>query len=97
MQARAARRSYSASRVFSAGQSMTCEQPPYLACEPEATRGAPPRMRRLIGVDLFLSLSFWPVSGRFGAPGACPAASGLRVLPGVPWEGKGRQGRDNIY
>ena len=72
---------------------MTCEQPPWLqhlACEPEATRGAPPRMRRLFGVDLFLSLSFWPVSGRFGAPGACPAASGLRVLPGVPWEGTWR-------
>jgi hypothetical protein len=30
------------------------------------------------------------VSGRFGAPGACPAASGLRVLPGVPWEGTRR-------
>ena len=72
---------------------MACEQPPWLqhlACEPEATRGAPPRMRRLFGVDLFLSLSFWPVSGRFGAPGACPAASGLRVLPGVPWEGTRR-------
>ena len=86
-------RRYSTSRVFSAGQSMACEQPPWLqhlACEPEATRGAPPRMRRLFGVDLFLSLSFWPVSGRFGAPGACPAASGLRVLPGVPWEGTRR-------
>ena len=72
---------------------MACEQPPWLqhlACEPEATRGAPPRHRRLFGVDLFLSLSFWPVSGRFGAPGACPAASGLRVLPGVPWEGTRR-------
>ena len=72
---------------------MTCEQPPWLqhlACEPEATCGAPPRHRRLFGVDLFLSLSFWPVSGRFGAPGACPAASGLRVLPGVPWEGTRR-------
>jgi hypothetical protein len=47
-------------------------------------------MWRLFGVDLFLSLSFWPVSGRFGAPGACHVASGLRVLPGVPWEGTRR-------
>jgi hypothetical protein len=62
----------------------------HLVCEPEATRGAPPRHRRTFGLDLFVSLSFWLVSGRSGAPGACPAASGLRVLPGVSWEGTRR-------
>jgi hypothetical protein len=62
----------------------------HLVCEPEATRGAPPRHRRTFGLDLFVSLSFGLVSGRFGAPGACPAASGLRVLPGVSWEGTRR-------
>jgi hypothetical protein len=40
----------------------------------------PPRMRKLFWVDLFLLLSFLLVSGRFGPPGACPAASDRRAL-----------------
>ena len=55
----------------------------------ELTRVAACRFHHIGGVTK-RSLSFWPVSGRFGAPGACPAASGLRVLPGVPWEGTRR-------
>ena len=37
--------------------------------------------RKIFWVDLFLLLSFLLVSGRFGPPRACPAASDRRVLP----------------
>ena len=58
----------------------SCRRPLVAAsvCEPEAGRAA-----ELFWVDLFLLLSFLLVSGRFGPPGACPAASDPRVLPFV--------------
>ena len=56
----------------------SCRRPLVAAsvCEPEAAplRG-PRRMRKLFWVDLIVLLSFLLVSGRFGPPGACPAAS----------------------
>ena len=55
----------------------SCRRPLVAAsvCEPEAGRAA-----ELFWVDLFLLLSFLLVSGRFGPPGACPAASDRRAF-----------------